>query len=113
MEGVEESRLRVHSASQEGLTGTALRAFLWADARNYFSICFLVWALQQGLMYRFRTKEADTQKILAGAIGPRDENPILDKDIQTSLEQLRNIEKKVAFDPTVLIDLEDYDAMCA
>jgi hypothetical protein len=37
----------------------------------------------------------------------------LDKDIQTSLEQLRNIEKKVAFDPTVLIDLEDYDAMCA
>jgi hypothetical protein len=43
----------------------------------------------------------------------RGENPILDKDIQISLEQLRNIEKKVAFDPTVLIDLEDYDAMCA
>jgi hypothetical protein len=45
--------------------------------------------------------------------GRRGENPILDKDIQISLEQLRNIEKKVAFDPTVLIDLEDHGAMCA
>jgi hypothetical protein len=43
----------------------------------------------------------------------RGDNATLDKDIQISLEQLRNIEKKVAFDPTVLIDLEDYDAMCA
>jgi hypothetical protein len=80
VEGAEETRLRLLGAPQEGLTGSALRAFLWADARNDLSICFLVWALQQGLMY---------------------------------LEQLRNIEKKVAFDPTVLIDLEDYDAMCA
>jgi hypothetical protein len=43
----------------------------------------------------------------------RGESLALDKDIQLSIDQLRSIERRVAFDPTVLIDLEDYDAMCA
>jgi len=51
--------------------GVGASRLFWADARNDSSICCLVWALQQGLMYRFRTEEADTQKMVAGVIGHR------------------------------------------